>query len=99
MSDSVTTRTVAHQVPLFLGISRQEYWSGLPCHPPGDLPGPGIEPMSPTLTGRLFTNEPPGSPRVSSSLLKIATSQCPLKVLPLDFIVERIESLGFSMDS
>ena len=31
--------------PLFMGLSRQEYWSGLPCHSPGDLPGPGIEPV------------------------------------------------------
>ena len=34
----VTLWTVAHQAPLFLGFSRQEYWSGLPCPPPGDLP-------------------------------------------------------------
>ena len=49
----VTLWTVAHQ-----GFSRQEYWSGLPCPPPGDLPDPGIEPpslMSPTLVGRFFT--------------------------------------------
>ena len=34
--------TVAHQAPLSMGFSRQEYWSGLPCPPPGDLPDPGI---------------------------------------------------------
>ena len=39
----VTPRTVAHQAPLSVGFSRQEYWSGLPCPPPGDLPDPGIE--------------------------------------------------------
>ena len=39
---------VAHQGPLSMGFSRQEYWSGLPFPPPGDLPEPGIEPMSPT---------------------------------------------------
>ena len=38
--------TVAHQSPLSMGLSRQEYWSGLPCPPPGDLPNPGTEPMS-----------------------------------------------------
>ena len=38
-----TLWTVAHQSPLFLGFSRQEYWSGLPCPPPGNLPNPGIE--------------------------------------------------------
>ena len=39
--------TVAHQAPLSVGFSRQEYWSGLPCLPTGHLPNPGIEPMSP----------------------------------------------------
>ena len=41
-----------------MGFSRQEYWSGLPCSPPGDLPHPGIKPlslMSPTLVGGFFT--------------------------------------------
>ena len=33
------------QAPLFMGFSKQEYWSGLPCPPPGDLPDPGIKPM------------------------------------------------------
>ena len=42
-----TLWTAAHQAPLSLGFSRQEYWSGLPCPPPGDLPNPGIEPTSP----------------------------------------------------
>ena len=54
----VTLWTVACQAPLSMGFSRQEYWSGLPCPPPGDLPDPGIKPtslMSPALTGRFFT--------------------------------------------
>jgi len=41
-----------------VGFSRQEYWSGLPCPPPGDLPDPGIKPtsfMSPAFAGRFFT--------------------------------------------
>ena len=42
----VTLWTVAHQAPLFIGFSRQEYWSGLPFSSPGDLPDPGIEPRS-----------------------------------------------------
>ena len=45
----LTLWTVAHQAPLSMGFSRQEYWCGLPCPPPGDLPHPGIEPMSPAL--------------------------------------------------
>ena len=44
------------------GISRQEYWSGLPFPSPGDLPDPGMEPASPALTGRFFTTKPPGTP-------------------------------------
>ena len=50
--------TVACQAPLSKGSSRQEYWSGLPHPPPGDLPNPGIKPaslMSPALGGRFFT--------------------------------------------
>ena len=54
----VTLWTVAHQAPLSMGFSRQEYWSGLPCPPPGDLPDPGMESaslMSPALAGMFFT--------------------------------------------
>ena len=47
------------------GISQQEYWSGLPFPSPGDLPDPGIEPMSPVLAGGFFTTEPPRKPRAS----------------------------------
>ena len=43
----VTSWTVAHQAPLSMGFSRQEYWGGLPCPPPGDLPDLEIEPESP----------------------------------------------------
>jgi len=53
-----TLWTVAHQAPLFTGLSRQEYWSGLPCPPLGGLPHPGIESeslMSPALADRFFT--------------------------------------------
>ena len=61
----VTPWTVAHQTPLSSGFSRQEYWSGLPFPPPGNLPDPGIEPESPaalTLAGGFFTTEPSGKP-------------------------------------
>ena len=44
-------------------FSRQEYWSGLPCPPPGDLPNPGIEPRSPALQAGSLMSEPPGKPR------------------------------------
>ena len=49
VSDSVTLWSVVHQVLLSMRFSRQEYWCGLSCPPPGDLPGPGIEPVSPAL--------------------------------------------------
>ena len=48
------------QAPLSLGFSKQEYWSGLACPPPGDLPNPGIEPRSPALAGGFCIAEPPG---------------------------------------
>ena len=51
-----TPWTVAHQAPPSIGFSRQEYWSGLPFPSPGDLPDPGIEPVSPALAGKFFTS-------------------------------------------
>ena len=53
-----TPWTVALQAPLSMGFSRQEYWNGLPCPPPEDLPDPGIEPeslASPALAGGFLT--------------------------------------------
>ena len=53
-----TPGTVAHQAALSMGFSRQQYWSGLPCPPPGDLPNPGVKPrslMSSALAGGFFT--------------------------------------------
>ena len=47
-----------------MGFCWQEYWSGLPCLPSGDLPDPGMESTSPTLGGGFFTTEPPGKPLV-----------------------------------
>ena len=62
-----TSRTVAHQAPLSMRISRQKYWSGLPFPPPEDLPDPGIEPESPALAGKFFTTEPPGKPLLTGT--------------------------------
>ena len=59
----VTPWTVACQAPLFMGLSRQEYWSGLPCPPPGDLPNTGIKPRSPALQTDSLPAEPPGKPK------------------------------------
>ena len=60
ISDSATPWSAACQAPLSMEFSRQEYWSGLPFSPPGDLPDPEIKLMSPALTGRFFTTEPSG---------------------------------------
>ena len=61
MSNSATPQTVAHQASLSMGFPRQEHWNELAFPPPGDLPDPGIEPMSPALQA-LFTTEPPEKP-------------------------------------
>ena len=74
----VTPWTVACQAPRSMGFSRQEYWGGLPLPPPGDLPDPGTEPMSPALAGRLFTTEPAGKPH---SVLKFSYFKVLLKIL------------------
>ena len=58
----MTPRTVACQAPLSTGFSRQEYGSGLPCSPSGDLPKPGIKPRSPTLWEDSLATEPQGKP-------------------------------------
>ena len=63
MSDFATPLTVAHQAPLSMGFSRQEYWSGLPFPSLWGLLNPGIEPTSPALAGGFFTTKPTGKPR------------------------------------
>ena len=60
-----TPWTVACQAPQFMGFSRQEYWSGLPCPPPGDFPNPEMEPasfVSPALAGGFSTTVLRGRP-------------------------------------
>jgi len=69
-----TQWTVAHQAPLFMGFSRQEYWSRLPCPSPGDLPNPGIEPASLTslaLAGGSLPLAPPGKTLQHVIIIKI----------------------------
>jgi len=53
-----------------MGFPRQEYWSGLPFLRPGDLPNPGIDPVSPPLPGGFFTIEPPGKSLVIAALIQ-----------------------------
>ena len=55
-----TLWTVAHQAPLSTGFPKQEYWSESPFPPSGDVPDPGMEPVSPALACGFFTTEPPG---------------------------------------
>ena len=70
VSDSATPWTVAHQASLCpWGFSRPEYWSGLPCPPPGDLPHPGTEPRSPTWLVDSFRRSHQGSPSASRPYL------------------------------
>ena len=57
-------QAVAHQALLSMGHSRQEYWSRLPCPPPGNLPDPGIEPMSPALQVDSLPAELSGKPHL-----------------------------------
>ena len=71
-----TPWTVTHQVPLSMGIPRQEYWSGLPFPSAGDLSDPGIEPQSPALAGRFFTIESPGKPTFYYSVTKSSLTLC-----------------------
>ena len=56
--------TAACQAPLSMGFSRQAFWRGLPCPPPGDLPSPGIESGSPALQADSLPSEPLGKPVV-----------------------------------
>ena len=59
----MTPWTAAHQAPQSMGFCRQEYWSGLPCPPPGDLHNPGIKLRSPELWADSLPAEPEGKPK------------------------------------
>ena len=75
----VIPRTVILQLPLSMGFSSQEYWSGLPRPPPGDLPNPGIEPMSftfPALAGGFFTTSATCSTRPSMQRVSESRNCC-----------------------
>ena len=63
--------TVAHEASLSMGFSRQEYWSGLPCPPPGDLPNPEIEPVSPALQADSLPTEASGKASGILEFLKV----------------------------
>ena len=90
-NSSATPRIVAHQAPLSMGFSRQEYQSGLPFPSPGDLPRLGIDSKSSALAGEFFTTEPPGKPCSLSYILKNSSlsPSCPfldLFLFPLSLL-------------
>ena len=80
-----TPWTVACQTPLPMAFSRQEYWSGLPFSPPGDLPNPGIQPEFPALQADPSLTELKGKPQECSNYCTIAlishASKVMLKIL------------------
>ena len=83
-----TPWTITCQVPLSMGFSRQEHWSGLPFPSPGDLPNPGIKPGSPTLQVDSLPAEPPGKPKECQTISKMnSTNQIMLGNFLLDFIM------------
>ena len=69
--------TVTRQAPLS-GFSRQQYWSGLPFPPPGDLPDPGIEPGCPALREDALPSEPPGNQIILSFHSSLQICACGL---------------------
>ena len=97
-----TPQTVALQAPLSMGFSRQEYWSGLSCPPPGDLPDPGIKPRSPALQVDSLPTEPPGKPRrrMTAALIVVdlilkgcaLRQQCYVKVMLCQIVNFRIST-------
>ena len=101
VSDSLETPwTIAHQAPLSMGFSRQEYWSELPCPPPGDLPSPGIKPMSSALKADSLPSEPPGKPSSVLHHLNYYSFIVGLEVwlhLSCNSIVLAIQDFYFSM--
>ena len=83
-----TSWTVAHQAPLSMGFSRQEYWSGLPFPSPGDLPDPGVEPMLPALAGRFLPLSRQGSPVVTAHMeLNVYAMYKEINTVYLKFII------------
>ena len=69
ISDSATPWTVARQVSLSVGFSRQQCWSGLPFPSPRDLPNPGIKPEAPELQADSSPSDPPAKPALKVMVL------------------------------
>ena len=89
MPDSfVTLWTIAGQVPLSMGLLRQESWSGFQFPSPGDLPHPGTKPVSPELAGRFFITEPRWKSFIYTAAAAAAAAKllqsCPTLCDPID---------------
>ena len=93
----------SHTAPLSVGFPRREYWSGLPCPSPGDLPDLRIEPQSPALQADSLPTEPPGKPAtrkggggglVTKSCLTLGTPLTVAYQAPLSMTFSRQESWG-----
>ena len=98
----VTPLTAACQYPLSMGFSREEFCSGLPCPPPGDLPHPGIKfasLKSPALAGEFFTTMPPGNPYIlySDSNAKLQETELKKKKLLLKSLCSFIHYVLFNI--
>ena len=90
----VTLSTVARQAPLFMGFSRQEYQSGLPCSPPGDLPDSGVEStslMSPALADRFFTTSANWEAQIVTHLYKLRPKSTPLFAATSNHTFEQVD--------
>ena len=72
----VTLWIIAHQAPLSMGFSRQEYWSGLFCPPPGDLSHPVIQSCGSCIAGGFFTTEPSKKPYIYIYIYMVTESLC-----------------------
>ena len=83
-----TPWTAAHQAPLSMGFSRQEYWSELPCPPPGDLSHPGIKPFSPALQTNYLPSEPPVKVKDDQSCLTFCDRTATVHGILQDRILE-----------
>ena len=73
VSDSSTPWTVAHQAPLSMQLSRQDYWNGLPFPSPEDLPNPRIEPRSPSFQVDSLSSKPQGKPPFPTRQMYLST--------------------------
>ena len=91
-----TLWTIAHQAPLSMGFSRQEYWSGLPFFAPGNFPDPGIEPRSTALQVDSLPAEPPGKPNSKTFSSVQSLSHVRLFSTPWTVTYQALLSMGFS---